>query len=181
MSPRASRPGKSAPEPWTLKDTLWVLSLPALVLLVFTFILAIGNVSGSSMDPLYDDDTIIIASRWTKPERQDIVMIRSSALDEMIVKRVIALPGDTVEVRESAVYLNGRPLEEPYVKYPGGPDAEALTVPAGMLFVLGDNRAVSLDSRSPRLGLIPEGELVGPVILSLHSPVSLDFLKALKS
>lgn len=181
MSVRTSKPDKASRDPWTLKDILWVLSVPAAALLIFTFILAIGNVSGSSMAPLYDDDTIIIASRWTEPECQDIVMIQSSALNEMIVKRVIGLPGDTLELRGGAVYRNHQLLDEPYVVYTDPADMiDAFVVPEDMLFVLGDNRPVSLDSRSSLLGLVPESEVVGPVFFSFRSPLSLNFLKALK-
>ena len=181
MSDPASKPGKGDRDRWTWKDTLWVLAVPAAALLLFTFVLAIGNVSGSSMAPLYGDDTIIIASRWSQPECQDIVMIQSSALNEMIVKRVIGLPGDTVELRGDAVFRNHQQLDEPYVEYSDPASlVEEFVVPEGMLFVLGDNRPVSLDSRSSLLGLVPEDEVVGPVFFSFQSPFSLNFLKALK-
>lgn len=144
---------------------------PALVaLVVFTFVLGIGDVHGSSMEPLYNDNTMTIFYRWAQVERQDIVLVQSEALDEMIIKRVIALPGDRVSVQGGVVYLNGGALDEPYVAYPGGPDLAELTVPEGTVFVLGDNRAVSLDSRA--LGPLPDGEVLGTVFFHFQLPFS---------
>lgn len=153
----------------------------AILFTVFTFILSINNIQGSSMEPLYNDHTMVIASRWTEPKHQDIVLIRSSALNELIVKRVIGLPGDTLKIQDNAVYLNGQPLNEPYVAYPGGSgNMDELVIPEHMLFVLGDNRAVSLDSRSPLLGLVPDSELIGTVMFSFQSPVPLGFFQKLR-
>lgn len=163
-----------------LKDLLSILALPAVVFLLFTFILGIGMVSGTSMAPLYDDCTMVITSRLTSPKCQDIVMVRSSALGEEIIKRVIGLPGDRVEVRDGMAYRNGEALDEPYVAYPGGPDQTELVVPEHTIFVLGDNRQVSLDSRNPMLGLVPEKEVDGTVLASFQVPAPLaDFVKRL--
>ena len=150
------------------------------VLAVFTLILGIGSVHGSSMAPLYDDHSVVFFSRRTQPGHQDIVLIQSSALGEEIIKRVIGLPGDTLEIRSGVVYRNGRPLDEPYVEYPGGLDMAEVTVPEHMLFVMGDNRASSLDSRSPLLGFVPYSEITGTVFFSFQSPISSGFLQEIR-
>lgn len=180
MSDRTNSPDMPAETPsdsrWTPKDILdmmlQVLPLPLAVFIIFTFILAIGFVNGSSMEPTYNDNTFFISSRWTKPECQDVVSIQSSALDEMIFKRVIGLPGDTLEIKGGVVYRNEQVLEEPYVEYLdlAFSNLDELVIPENMLFVMGDNRPRSLDSRNPRLGLVPEDEVVGTVVFTVQVP-----------
>ena len=90
------------------------------------------------------------------------------------VKRVIGLPGDVVEIRDGVVYVNGTKLEEPYLD----PDRDTRsfpprTVPDGMLFVLGDNRPVSGDSRFPPptgVGLVPEDKVIGKAFVIVYPP-----------
>lgn len=153
-----------------VKTVVEILTPAAVALVVFTFVLGIGDVQGSSMEPLYNDGTVTLFYRWAEVERQDIVLVRSEDLGKMIIKRVIALPGDRVSIQNGVVYLNGEALDEPYVAYPGGPDAAELTVPEGTIFVLGDNRAVSMDSRS--LGPIPDSGVLGTVLFSFQIPFS---------
>ena len=160
-----------------LRFILGVLWLPAALYLVLTFVLSLGSISGPSMQPAYDDNTIVAAFRWAGLKHQDVVLIQSGALGEPIVKRAVGLPGDTLKIEDGIVYRNGQALDEPYVEYPGGPDVPELVVPEHMLFVLGDNRAVSLDSRFTALGLVPEQEVVGVVIFSARLPFSWSFLK----
>ena len=153
-----------------VKTVLEIFAPSAVAVVLFTCILGIGDVHGSSMEPLYDGSTIVLFCRWGSVQRQDIVLVDSAAENTRIIKRVIALPGDRVEIKNSVVYLNGAALDEPYVAYPGGADRTELTVPEGTVFVLGDNRAVSLDSRA--LGPIPDGEVMGTVFFSFQAPFS---------
>jgi signal peptidase I len=127
---------------------------------------------GKSMEPdLHDGDRLIVARilyeevdfglldwlpgydssdlRWGSPDRGDVVVFDSPVRDDRLVKRVIGVPGDTIDVRGGHVYLNGKRLNEPYTK---GATAclrtcEPLLVPDGRYFVLGDNREDSVDSR----------------------------------
>ncbi|MGP1442262.1 MAG: signal peptidase I [Anaerovoracaceae bacterium] len=107
------------------------------------------------------------------PAYGDIVVFRSNLMgengkDKLLIKRVVGLPGDTVAVRDGTVYRNGNPLEEPYTKdgfTTGGMDESI--VPPGTLFVLGDNRAVSIDSRSEMVGFVDEGRLIGKAVFRL--------------
>ena len=160
--------------PEAVKTVVGIFTPAAVVFVLFTFVLGLGSVRGSSMEPLYNGSTMTLFFRWTEPKHQDIVLVDSEALDEMIIKRVIALPGDRVSVQNSVVYLNGEALDEPYVAYPGGPDLAELTVPEDTIFVLGDNRAVSLDSRSSLLGPVPAREVMGTVLFSFQLPFSTD-------
>jgi len=105
-----------------------------------------------------------MADRWyyrqRSPERGNLVVIRTTAL---VVKRVIAVAGDTIESREGVVSVNQKELDEPYVQHTGGAEPRMqtfgpITVPSGKLFLMGDNRDVSYDSRS--LGALDAGLVV---------------------
>jgi signal peptidase I len=132
-------------------------------------------VSGHSMEnTLHPDDYIFLSKQAYNlggaPERGDIVVLRSSLEDENgttknLIKRVIAVEGDTVEIRDGVVYVNGDPIEESYIKdsYTAGWMPE-VTVPKGNLFLLGDNRQSSKDSRDPSVGFVPEDNLIGKAV-----------------
>jgi len=125
------------------------------------------------MQPTYDyGDIVIIDSRigqhrsWLDPvfEHPLVAKLRGVESEYLWVKRVIGKPGDTLEFRDGVVYRNGEPLEEPYVYEPIKSPAAAVTVPEGHVFVMGDNRNNSTDSRV--IGSIPLGNVVGKVIFS---------------
>lgn len=107
---------------------------------------------------------------WRNPKRQQIVIIRAPQLDGApdLIKRVIGLPGDTVEIHDGHVYINGLQLDEPYLKEPDRPiepDGK-WTVPPASYFVMGDNRSDSYDSRY--WGFAPRNTLIGvPVMIYL--------------
>ena len=162
--------------PTLLKDVLQICIAPAVIFVLFTFVFSLSAVSGPSMLPTYDDNTVIIGARWMAPKHGDTVLVDSQALNQNIVKRVVGLPGDTVEIVNGVVYLNGKDVVEPYVEYVGGPDIEKTYVPKGMVFVLGDNRVVSLDSRYVELGLVPDDQGEATVLVSFRLPISVSKL-----
>lgn len=151
-----------------------LVSLIAGVLLVFSLCLRIVVVSGPSMNnTLYDGDWLIVLSNvfYGEPKAGDIVVASKDAFDDgnPIIKRVIATEGQTVDIDFTAgiVYVDGVALDEPYtltltnlsegVPFP-------IVVDEGSLFVMGDNRNSSKDSRSYEIGLIDEREILGKAI-----------------
>jgi signal peptidase I len=139
--------------------------------LVRTFVLAHFVVDGTSMaSTLHDDDRVFVnklSYRLHDPNRGDVVVLHqiSGTSERDLIKRVIGLPGETIEVRNCQVLVDGRVLEEPYldseVVVTGncGGDVPATSVPDDHVYVMGDNRAGSQDSRA--LGPISEDDLVG--------------------
>lgn len=141
-----------------------------LALLINQFVFVMVRVEGSSMSPtLESQDRLVVTKLFYQPKAKDIVVVKSHALGKRIIKRVIAVPGDEIELREETgdVLVNGEVLEEPYIKeklrsagtlynYP-------LVVPEGYVFVMGDNRNNSQDSRN--LGLIAYEDVIGRAAL----------------
>ena len=146
-----------------------VVAALLVITVVFTLFFRVVNVTGPSMMPtLNDGDKIIISATGYKPERGDIVVLSGAAgISETIVKRIIAVGGDKVDINFTTgiVTVNGVEEEYPDVLTVQQFDiAFPITVPEGTVFVLGDNREKSLDSRSTEIGCIDERYIVGKVI-----------------
>lgn len=145
---------------------LQILTTLVLALLIFFGVQAVIEsrvVEGSSMEAnLHDGQRLIVvkAAYWFgEPQRGDIVIFTHPLDSERtLVKRIIGLPGEQIEIRDSVVYINGSPLDEPYVR--GTTSSFSITdVPDGCYFVMGDNRQASSDSRS--WGLLPGENIIG--------------------
>lgn len=131
------------------------------------------RVDGFSMNPTLQDGEYVLVSKVSyvigEPQHGDIIVFEfpGSASDQDLIKRIVGLPGDVVEVRAKKVYINGQPIEEPYIaaapNYSG-----SWEVPDGFLFVLGDNRNDSSDSHA--WGLLPVGNVIGKAILIYWPP-----------
>ena len=145
-----------------------VMALIALIL-VFTFVGRVIGVQGSSMVPtLHDKDMLLLQSIGYEPKPGDIVVLtKESFMAQPIVKRVIAVGGQTVDIDYAAgtVAVDGVALEEDYINeamYELPPDyATHVEVPEGSIFVMGDNRNKSSDSRDPRLGTVDVRYVLG--------------------
>ena len=141
------------------------------VVVVFTFFFRIVGVDGKSMmDTLMHKDRLILASAFYTPKHGDIVVINRYA-EEPLIKRVIAMGGDELQIDPDThiVLLNGEELDEPYVHYDTvledfrGP----ITIPEGYVFVMGDNRWHSSDSRSSIIGLVDTRRILGHALMRL--------------
>ncbi len=145
-----------------LKDLL-VAGLCAAVFYLFIFQLA--HIKGPSMLPGYVDGEIAGVSKMHKSlsiySRGDVWVFRTGGTAGLI-KRVIGLPGDIVEIKAGVVFVNGFPLEEGYVTLPKDETLPPVTVGKDTLYILGDNRSVSRDSRA--VGPVPVSMCVGKVI-----------------
>ena len=146
------------------------------VVLLFTFVVRLIGVDGHSMVPtLQDGDRLLVLnSLWDSDyEYGDIVVLRKeSFLEEPIVKRVIATEGQTVDIdfASGSVYVDGELLEEDYINEPTYVDEGTqfpLAVPEGSIFVMGDNRNHSSDSRSSDLGTVDTRYVIGKAVFLL--------------
>lgn len=130
------------------------------------------RVFGHSMDPTLKDGSLIAVNKLTahlgKPKFGDVVIIHEKDKGYDIIKRVIGQPGDTVTIKKGVVYVNGAPLPEIYTLGKSA-DMEEVTVSAGHIFIMGDNRTPgeSLDSRDPSIGQVPASMVKGYALISL--------------
>ena len=153
----------------------WMQSI-VMVFLPIVFLLTFAGrtmaVEMESMTPtLLAGDRMIVRSIFYTPQRGDVVIFAKQDFQggAALVKRIIALEGDVVDINTETgiVYVNGLPLDEPYTSGPtnlAGDITYPYTVPPGYVFVIGDNRNHSLDSRHMEIGPVDERELIGQVI-----------------
>lgn len=158
----------------------WVKVFASAIILAFIITLFIKPtlVRGDSMVPtLHENDYLIINKieyKISEPENGDVVVFKSDLAQEdgtnkNLVKRIIGVPGDKVVIKDGDVYVNDNKLEETYLEEGTYTEGEVdLTVPEGKLFVLGDNRKISLDSRSELVGLVDIDTLEGKVFVRLY-------------
>ena len=142
--------------------------------IVFAFFVRIIGVIGQSMEPTFHEgDSVIISRLFYEPKQGDIVVLRKlSFQEEPIIKRIIATEGQTVDIdfETGIVYVDDKPLAEPYTaevtRMPLDFDGK-ITVPENSVFVMGDNRNHSTDSRSRSLGFVDERYIMGKVLFRL--------------
>lgn len=152
-----------------------VLIAVVLALVVRGFVVETFVVLGPSMEPtLHDLERLFVNKlvyRLREPSRGDIVVFAYPRdLHRDFIKRVIGLPGDTVEIRDGRVFINGEFIQEPYVVYPDHHTNHGLvTVPSDSVFVLGDNRRNSEDSRY--FGFVPLANIRGRAFL-IYWPIN---------
>ena len=148
--------------------------LAMLIYLIHLFVITIFVVDGASMTPNFIDKEYLLMDRisynWQPLKRGDVVAFAfPGAKNQKYIKRIIGLPGETIEIKDGSVFINNQKLIEPYVKistYPLRSDQTKWTMGKDEYFVLGDNRFNSNDSRV--WGALPKNQLIGKAIWSIY-------------
>ena len=171
------RPGKETRRVGSLFELAEVLA-PAVVcvVLLFTFVGRHAGVFGISMLPtLEEGQKLAVTAILLNPGRGDIVVLSpNNGHHEPLVKRVVAVAGDEIDIADGHVLVNGKPIEEPYLPegtmtYPASASGMEypVRVPAGCVFVMGDNRSRSSDSRSDKVGFVRADDILGRAVFRL--------------
>jgi signal peptidase I len=160
----------------------WILlTLPLCVLAMASFIAIMFRFSGfrsletpsTAMEPtLRKGESFMVDTRSRAPRRGKIVVF--SMKDGLYVKRVIAIGGDTIQGQDGSIFVNDVEQNEPYIQHVGTPPESMINfgptkIPQGQLFVMGDNRDISLDSRSPEIGLLDSKSIIGTPLYVVRS------------
>ena len=167
------KPEKKAKAGGALREIIETLVLTAVIFLGVRVLVQNYKVEGFSMEPTLNDGQYLLINKvglhFQQPRRGDIIVFEYP-LDttKSFVKRVIGVPGDTVEVRNQQTIVNGKVLSEPYIKSAESGFFPPTVVPATEYFVMGDNRNNSSDSRS--WGLLPSKDVIGEAWVSYWPP-----------
>ena len=154
-----------------LKDTLKYIILIVTILFIVIYVVSLHQIVGTSMTPTLNngDITILdkISYKFNNIKRNDIVSIYNED-SKYIVKRIVGLPGESIEYKNNKLYINGEEIKELYLKNQITEDFKLNEIgyekiPEDMYFVLGDNRKDSLDSRDYNVGLINKKDILGKV------------------
>ena len=154
----------------TMENTIFMLiTVAAIAVLVATLALPVLQIYGSSMTPSLSDGEIVVSVKTAEFEKEDIVAFYYN--NKILVKRVIARAGEWVEIdQDGQVYVNGELIEESYITDPALGECDIqmpYQVPEGRIFVMGDHREVSVDSRSQTVGCVAEEQVVGKLVFRL--------------
>lgn len=168
--------GKAASYIYSLLSMIMIIMV--CVFMLFTFLLRLVSVSGDSMNPnVFDGEKIVVSDLFYTPDHGDIVVIgRSTETENSLIKRVIGLPGDEIYINFDShlITVNGAVITENYKTLGAISDkgdlTYPLTVPDDCVFVLGDNRNNSLDSRFSSVGFIRLDEITGKALFRLFPP-----------
>ena len=158
------------------KDTVKYILLILTVLVLALYVVSLQQVVGPSMQPNFNSNDVVILDklsyRFKNIEREDIVSVYYADI-KYLIKRVIGLPGESIEFKNNNLYINGQIYKEEYLTDNIVTEDFTLTslgyniIPEGYYLVLGDNRSDSLDSRDEKVGLIHKKDIIGKVRLRI--------------
>ncbi len=164
--------------PYTLKkfiiDLIQVFISALLLTIILLIFVSPCIVKGNSMLPTYQSQDFLILWKLGNIKRNDIIAFNShNPLEELYIKRVIAVEGDHLVIKDSQVYVNDELIDEPYIKDPSFSGDLDITIEDGHLFVMGDNRNGSTDSRV--MGQIDVNDVLGKVIINFNRIIRIIF------
>lgn len=163
-----------------------VVFIGSLFIVVYLFIMAPNQVKGASMEPSFNSGDYILTSKITykfrRPQRGDVVVFKSPKNPDIdYIKRIIGLPGDKIMIKDGNLYINGNLVDENYISaktnlWDGGylRDGVAIIIPDNFMFVMGDNRPRSSDSRE--FGPVPEDNIIGDVFYRYFPASKMGFI-----
>lgn len=161
------------------KETIEWLKTITTTLIIFTLIIVFARPSpiiGPSMSPTLNGGNLVLVEKVSKLthtlKRGDIIVARTELplflfIKKNVVKRIIGLPGDSIEIKANQVFINGELISEPYINAGMTNGTFASVVPENKYFIMGDNRLMSADSRSPEIGFVDYSAIKGKVYLRL--------------
>ena len=159
-----------------LREILVIIIVAVVISLLLQTTIQKSSVNGYSMEPSLHDGQQLLINKvvyyFHEPERGDIIILRPpppySPEETPFVKRIIALPGDIIDINDGAVYINGLKLDEPYIKQPPAYNFQQKKIPENEYFVLGDNRNRASDSHNG--WTVPRQNIIGKAWLSIWPP-----------
>lgn len=163
-----------------LRNTVYsLITVAAVAILVATLWLPVLQIYGSSMAPTLQDGEIVCSVKSGEWKTGDIVAFYYN--NKILVKRVICGPGDWIDIdADGTVYVNNEPLDEPYLVEKALGDCNItlpMQVPDGRLFVMGDHRSTSVDSRNTAVGCVSDEQIVGRIVLRVWPLNRLSFIR----
>lgn len=164
----------------TFRSTVYALiTVAAVAILIATLVMPVLQIYGTSMSPTLSDGDIIVAIKGSDFENGDLIAFYYN--NKILVKRVIAQSGEWIDIdKHGNVKVNGVPLEEPYLsdKALGECDIELpYQVPEGRIFVMGDHRSISVDSRNTALGCVADEQVVGRLLCRIWPLPEFEFFR----
>ena len=144
-----------------IRDLIPYAIIVFLVIIIRTYIATPVRVDGNSMRKTLEDGDILLLYKMAKFERNDIIVLDEKEDNEIIIKRIIALPGETIKIQNGKIYINDKEYNDEFA-YGDTSDYEQVTLGEDEYFILGDNRLISKDSRY--FGTITEDEIIGKIV-----------------
>ncbi len=148
-----------------IKTLLPYLLIIVVIILIRTFIITPVRVDGTSMNKTLADGDILLLYKLAKIDRFDIVVLDEEYDDEIIIKRIIGLPGETVEIKDGDIYINDILMPDDEYAYGDTSDYDKITLGNDEYFILGDNRLISKDSRY--FGAVKKDDIMGEAVFRL--------------